>query len=152
MDRIIVIGDVHGCYFELRALLEEIGLRPADRLFFVGDLITKGPAHREVLDFVRTTRHCASVLGNHELTLLRFWKDQGVTLNRAQSQTVAALGDRFGRYMEWIAAFPRLIELNDFVIVHAGLRPGVALEKQKIDDLTQLRSLDESGVPWFDRY
>jgi serine/threonine protein phosphatase 1 len=152
MDRIIVIGDVHGCYFELRALLEEIGHRPTDRLFFVGDLIAKGPANREVLDFVRTTRHCASVLGNNELALLRFWKGQNVTLNRPQLQTMAGLGDTFGRYMEWIAALPSHIDLGDFVIVHSGLRPGVPLEKQKIEDLTQIRTLDASGTAWFERY
>lgn len=152
MDRIIVIGDVHGCYFELRALLEEIGHRATDRLFFVGDLITKGPSDREVLDFVRSTRHCASVLGNNELALLRFWRGQSVTLNRPQLQTMAGLGDAFGRHMEWIAALPRLIDLRDFVIVHSGLRPGVSLEKQKVEDLTQLRSLDASGTPWFECY
>ena len=86
MDRAIIIGDVHGCYFELRALLEEIGLRPSDRLFFVGDLITKGPAHREVLDFVRATRHCASVMGNNELALLRFWRGEKASLTRPQLQ------------------------------------------------------------------
>ena len=50
MGRTIVIGDVHGCYFELTALLDEIGVRWDDRLVFVGDLITKGPANREVLE------------------------------------------------------------------------------------------------------
>ena len=152
MDRAIIIGDVHGCYFELRALLEEIGLRPSDRLFFVGDLITKGPAHREVLDFVRATRHCASVVGKSELALLRLWRGHNASLTRPQLQTMAALGDAFPRYMEWIAGFPRLIEMSDFVVVHSGLRPGVALEKQKVDDLTQLLSLEESGIPWFDQY
>jgi hypothetical protein len=139
MDRAIIIGDVHGCYFELRALL-------------VGDLITKGPAHREVLDFVRATRHCASVMGNNELALLRFWRGEKASLTRPQLQAMAALGEAFPRYMEWIAGFPRLIEMSDFVVVHAGLRPGIALAKQKVDDLTELRSLEESGVPWFDQY
>jgi serine/threonine protein phosphatase 1 len=151
MDRLIVIGDVHGCYFELRALLEEIGLRATDRLF-VGDLIAKGPANREVLDFVRSTRHCTSVLGNSEVALLRFWRGQKVDFNRPQLQTMAALGDGFARYMEWIATLPSLIDLPDFVIVHSGLRPGVSLENQKLDDLTRLRSLDASGTPWFERY
>jgi serine/threonine protein phosphatase 1 len=152
MDRAIIIGDVHGCYFELRALLEELGLRPSDRLFFVGDLITEGPANREVLDFVRATRHCASVLGNSELALLRFWRGRNLSLTRPQLQVMAALGDAFPRYMEWVAGFPRLIETSDFIVVHAGLRPGVALDKQKVDDLTHLRVLEDSGIPWFDQY
>ncbi len=66
MDRTIVVGDVHGCYFELRALLDEIGLRPSDRRIFVGDLVAKGPANREVLDFIRQRRNSQSVLGNND--------------------------------------------------------------------------------------
>lgn len=127
-------------------------MRPSDHLFFVGDLITKGPANREVLDFVRTTRHCASVAGNNELALLRRWKGQGGSLTRPQLQTMTGLGADFGSYMEWIAEFPLVIEMADFIVVHSGLRPGIALERQKVDDLTQLRSLEDSGVPWFDQY
>src|SRR5690349_20217238 len=112
MDRHIVIGDVHGCYFELRALLEEIGLRATDRLFFVGDLIAKGPANREVLDFVRSTRNCTSVIGHSEHALLQFWRGQKIDLTRPQLQTMAALGDGFPRYMEWMATLPSLIDLS----------------------------------------
>jgi serine/threonine protein phosphatase 1 len=152
MDRSIVVGDVHGCYFELRALLEEIGLRPTDRLFFVGDLITKGPASREVLDFVLGTRHCFSVLGNNEHALVCFWSGRNTGLTRSQHRIMASLGGSFGAYMERISGFPRFIDLGDFAIVHAGIRPGVALEQQTVEDLTKLRRLEDFGVPWFQRY
>ena len=154
MDRTIVVGDVHGCYFELRALLDEIGLRPADRLIFVGDLITKGPANREVLDFIRLRRNSESVLGNNEWLLLRSYYAGNVNLGPAHLQVIAEMGGGLSSYMEWISRFPGYIDLEDFLIVHAGIRPGVPLGRQAMEDLTQLRALDggRDGTPWFDKY
>ena len=56
--------------------------------------------------------------------------------------------------MEWISGFPRYIDLDDFLVVHAGVRPGVPMEKQTIEDLTRLRTLGGGGggTPWFEKY
>jgi bis(5'-nucleosyl)-tetraphosphatase (symmetrical) len=45
--RTIIIGDVHGCLDELKALINQLELTPSDRLFFIGDLINKGPNSAE---------------------------------------------------------------------------------------------------------
>lgn len=59
----IIIGDVHGCYKTLMALLEKL---PKDRnITFVGDLIDRGPDSKSVVDFVRKNNH-RCVKGNHE--------------------------------------------------------------------------------------
>ena len=50
MSQTIVIGDIHGCYDELVALLELVQLKSDDRLIAVGDLIVKGSKNKEVLD------------------------------------------------------------------------------------------------------
>jgi len=52
-SRTIVIGDIHGCDDELEDMLAEIRLEAGDRLISVGDLITKGPKSREVLEIGR---------------------------------------------------------------------------------------------------
>ena len=67
-----VIGDVHGCYNELKRLLEVIKFNPAyDKLIFVGDLIGWGPNSLEVLEFVMSLGDISiNVLGNHEIKLL----------------------------------------------------------------------------------
>jgi serine/threonine protein phosphatase 1 len=48
--RTIVVGDIHGCYDELMALMEKVDLQDNDRVVSVGDLISKGPKSREVLE------------------------------------------------------------------------------------------------------
>ena len=69
--RIIIVGDVHGCFDELCDLLEKARFeRGEDRLILAGDFVNKGPRSAEVVRFAREVGAHA-VLGNHELLSLR---------------------------------------------------------------------------------
>ena len=68
-ERVMIIGDVHGCFVELQEMLQNDYRRHSDTLIFVGDLVNKGPMSVEVVQFVRNEveHHGAlCVRGNHE--------------------------------------------------------------------------------------
>lgn len=68
-----VIGDVQGCFNELQALLKKIQYNPSnDKLWFVGDLVNRGPQNLETIQFIRSLPEASTivVLGNHDLHLL----------------------------------------------------------------------------------
>lgn len=65
MQNIYIIGDVHGCYRSLLALIEQLPHKFDSKICFVGDLIDRGPASADVVEFVRARGYDA-VMGNHE--------------------------------------------------------------------------------------
>jgi serine/threonine protein phosphatase 1 len=68
------IGDIHGHYWKLVSLMNQLPLKPQDRLVFVGDYIDRGPASREVIDFLIELRRerpsTVFLRGNHEQMML----------------------------------------------------------------------------------
>ena len=73
--RNIIIGDVHGCLDELKELINKLELVSTDHLFFIGDLIDKGPDSVGVVKYVYELSKLYStvlILGNHEEKFLRF--------------------------------------------------------------------------------
>jgi diadenosine tetraphosphatase ApaH/serine/threonine PP2A family protein phosphatase len=156
-SRTIVIGDIHGCYDELTALLDKLGVTGDDRIIAVGDLIVKGEKNREVLDLFMSDARFSSVLGNHDLAILRKWRKEDVKLNSRQKECKRELKEGRERYSAYLASLPLTIEAGAHLIVHAGVRPGVALEAQTVEDLTELRTLGEDrtsrkGTAWYEVY
>jgi hypothetical protein len=159
VSRTFVVGDVHGCYDELLALIELVSLGASDRLVCVGDLVVKGEQSRAVLElFIRDARF-SSVLGNHDRALLEYWKGarKQKTLKPAQQACLKQLKEGRERYAAYLDSLPTYLDLGSHVVIHAGLRPGVALAEQSIDDLTELRTLgpdrtSREGTPWYEVY
>ncbi len=159
MSRTVVVGDIHGCYEELLALVRGVGLKESDRLVAVGDLVTKGEKSREVLELFMKDERFSSVIGNHDRALLEYW--QGARgkkdLKPSQKRCAKELKEGRERYAEFLGSLPGYIDLGPHVVVHAGLRPGVALGEQSLDDLTSLRTLgpdreSRKGTPWYESY
>ena len=155
--RTLVVGDIHGCYDELTDLLEKAALSSSDRVVSVGDLIVKGEKNREVLDLFIEDERFSAVLGNHDRALRRYWRGEEVSLKDSQEKTRKELEHAEERYSAYLQQLPLMIDLGSHLVVHAGVRPGVALSLQVVEDLTELRTLSEDrtnreGVPWYERY
>jgi Predicted phosphohydrolases len=156
MGKTIVIGDIHGCYDELMDLLKKVELTIEDRVFAVGDLTVKGPKSREVLELFSRDSRFSSVIGNHDLALVNFWKGETNSLKTVQQRTFDELAES-EHLFEFLASLPPYLELESHVIVHAGIRPGVPLSRQALADLVELRTLGQDrtsreGTPWYELY
>ena len=118
------IGDVQGCFDELRALLERIGFNRAhDRLWFVGDLVNRGPKSLAVLRFVRELGDRAVVvLGNHDLHLITQY--EGFERKRKDDSFDDVLAAPDARELvDWLRARPMMHAEGNWAMVHAGLLP-----------------------------
>jgi diadenosine tetraphosphatase ApaH/serine/threonine PP2A family protein phosphatase len=157
MGRTIVIGDIHGCFDELTDLLNLFELERDDRVIAVGDLIVKGEKNREVLDLFVDDDRFSSVIGNHDRALRQYWRGEPVPLTEAQEATRIELEFNRERYSKYLQSLPYMIDLGSHLVVHAGLRPGVPLDRQAASDLTELRTMGANpsrrkGVPWYAVY
>ena len=127
---VYAIGDVQGCSHELMSLVDMIGFDPAcDRLWFVGDLVNRGPDSAGVLRFVKSLGDAAvTVLGNHDLHLLMVAEGMEKMHRSDTVQDVLDAPDR-EELLDWLRRRPLLHAENDAVLVHAGLLPSWSVEK-----------------------
>ncbi len=156
-SRTIVVGDIHGCFDELQELLDKVGLEKTDRVVSVGDLITKGPKSRDVLNLFMSDERFSTVMGNHDLTLRRKWNGEDIDLKSAQKETHKELKDEKDLYLGYLNTLPFMIDLESHLVIHAGIRPNVELYSQTTGDLTRIRTLgpdreSEEGTPWYHMY
>jgi len=156
-SRTIVVGDIHGCYDEVMKLMDKVRLQKSDRVISVGDLIAKGPKSREVLDLFINDQRFSAVIGKHELALRRRWNGENVELKGSDKETHKELKGEKDIYVPFFNQLPFVIELDKHLVVHAGLRPNVALHSQTTGDLTRIRTLgpdreSDEGTPWYQVY
>jgi bis(5'-nucleosyl)-tetraphosphatase (symmetrical) len=123
------IGDVQGCFDELQALLRKVAFGKTDRLWFVGDLVNRGPKSLEVLRFVRDLgQRAITVLGNHDLHLVAQY--EGVEKLKAKDtfQDVLDAPDA-GELIAWLRRQPMMHSEGGYAMVHAGLLPQWSIAK-----------------------
>jgi bis(5'-nucleosyl)-tetraphosphatase (symmetrical) len=118
------IGDLQGCFDSLTGLLQECRFdRTRDRLWFVGDLVNRGPQSLEILRFVKSLGNAAvSVLGNHDLHMLMVAEGRVKPHRQDTLQAVLAAPDR-EELLEWVRRQPLVHVEGEYVMVHAGLLP-----------------------------
>ena len=123
---IFAIGDVQGCYDQLRRLLERLSFNPdEDRLWFTGDLVNRGPQSLETLRYISALgERAVCVLGNHDLHLLAL--AAGVDRHKSTDTLDAILTapDR-DDLLHWLRLRPLLHHdaTLGYTLIHAGLPP-----------------------------
>ena len=145
---------------------EAIDSAPKPKLIFLGDYIDRGPDSRSVIDRIldlSTIFEVTALKGNHEDALLRFLDDPEFGPNWVEhggAQTLEAYGVKPPPVADseaWASMRTQLIEnmpqrhvaffftlnayftIGDYVFVHAGVRPNVALQDQTVHDMMWIR-------------
>jgi len=119
-----VVGDVQGCYEELRRLLEQVAFdRHSDQLWLTGDLVNRGPQSLEVLKYLYQLDEKSSitcVLGNHDIHLLRCAYGVG---EPKPSDTLEKIFHHKAchQLIRWLGKFPLCHVRDGYALVHAGL-------------------------------
>lgn len=140
----------------------------ATTLIFLGDLVDRGPESAQVVDYLlalrkrRGAEHTRFLLGNHEEVFLAALEDEkalrffariggketilsyGISPEQYAeldyAQLLAALRDRVPtEHVAFLTSFEDLILLGDYAFVHAGIRPGEPLDRQRAKDLRWIR-------------
>lgn len=143
---LLVIGDVHGCYDELRELLEQQNISEESNntcIIFVGDLINKGPKNAQVVKLARNLR-AYSVRGNHDEVCLSEW-EKAQQKNGQLSDKFSWMNQLTPQDIQWLYDMPYTISVpsRNFIVVHAGLVPGRSLKEQDPKDMITMRNVVE---------
>ena len=145
--RRIAIGDVHGHYAGLMTLLETIAPTSSDSIYFLGDLIDRGPESAQVVKFVKESPY-KCLLGNHEQMLLDVMDEEDPSalivhnwLHSGGQATIASYGGgKIPREdVEWLKSLPNHLDLGDVWLVHAGIDPNILLAKQTSEQFCWVR-------------
>ncbi len=131
--RRIFIGDLQGCREEFEALLERVKFDPSvDTLHPVGDLVNRGP---DSVGCLRLAKELGAmpVLGNHDVHMLRQWKNPAHRGKRRTLHEVQASDDG-EELLGWLAKQPIIRGWDDVVCVHAGVHPGWKHPVKKASD------------------
>jgi len=156
MGKIFAIGDIHGCVSHLNKLVEQLHIdAEEDTLVFVGDYIDRGPDSKGVIDTVldirKNIRNVVCLSGNHEDMFLNYCldrRDEDLYMSNGGMYTLLSYGfpqEGTGERVlsenhgEFFATLCPYYETDDYIFVHAGLRPGIPLERQDREDLLWIR-------------
>lgn len=143
-ERVLVVGDVHGCLDELKALLEKTNYnKHTDSVVLVGDLVNKGPKSAETVKYVREQGFW-SVAGNHDnaatAAYFRVGKYEGMAKLPPQLAYIDTLTEADVSFLLELPYTISIPHLNA-IVVHAGLLPGRPIQEQLAVDMSRIRSV-----------
>lgn len=153
--KIYAVGDIHGMLFKLERLLDRISFRnDRDQLVFLGDYVDRGPDSRgvihRVLQLIAGGLDVVCLRGNHEVMMENYLRDEDVAfflLNGGASTVHSySVGQKDGQgvvpkaHKNFLRGLKKFYETDDYLFVHAGFRPGVAVADQEDEDVYWIRN------------
>lgn len=133
----IIISDIHGCYWTMVRLLRTISQQYPEEgeLVLLGDLIDRGPHSKQVVEFAMNHK-IPVVMGNHEL--LALWaltlgdkdgKAREAWYMNGGEATMKSFGGRIpNRVVRWMADLPLSMDRGKLLLSHTGHVPADCLE------------------------
>ncbi|CAN5896705.1 metallophosphoesterase family protein [soil metagenome] len=141
-NRLIAIGDIHGCSKALDALLDAVAPGPEDTVVTLGDYINRGPDSRGVLDrLIALNRQCrlVPILGNHDQTLLDVYAGRAPIYWLFDMGGIATL-DSYGTgrdlhlipeaHFEFLSGCRNYYETDTHIFLHANYYPDLPMDQQ----------------------
>lgn len=156
MTRAIVVGDVHGCYYTLKALLKKMQYnKDKDHLYFLGDTIGKGKHSEKVLDFVTSLEKVTITLGNHEL----HWLYQHFTRGVEYSPFHQLGSPNVDKWVSFLLQQSLVVDTPLGLLVHASVAPSWSAQQAvevshffmsqlRSDPKAVLQSLQTAALSW----
>lgn len=149
------ISDIHGCTRTLEKLvLDKISLRKHDMLYLLGDYINKGPDSKGVIDFIFKLRDSGyqvkCLRGNHEQYLLDgfiySWEEIAFS-SRGGKETLESFSAKTiqeipSKYLVFIKSLPFYFELENHLLIHAGLNFDLADPYRDDYSMLNIRNMD----------
>ena len=157
MNKIFVIGDIHGMREEALSLIYKLPFEKDDLLIFLGDYIDRGYDSKGVIDFLlkfkKEHKNVIFLMGNHEDMLLSYmngtFNEKYYFFNGGEA-TLKSYNIPSYQYLYTEKYIPRIhldflrslklyYETDKYLFIHAGLRPGIPLPEQNREDLLWIR-------------
>ncbi len=162
-NKIFAVGDIHGCLDKLEILLSKISIDwDRDLMVFLGDYVDRGPNARGVMELLIEMKRDRSerlifLKGNHEWMFSQYLtgRYRSLFLKNGGRETLCSYHSADGRveipqsHMDFLDHLDLYFETEEYVFVHAGLRPDVPISDQSPEDLMWIRSpFLESSYDW----
>ena len=160
---VAVIGDVHGCYYTLKKLVEKIKTKYPDiSIYCVGDLVDRGNFSCEVIQFVKS-ENIRCVIGNHDYMFYANMRDpfsimaKSWNYNGAET-TIASYKEKINLmdgHLDFIISEPLFYNLDDCFISHAGVsnkykqffKKAIPSDKE-LDEIFKKELDDKNSILW----
>lgn len=142
------ISDIHGCARTFKALLEEINFSKEDELYLLGDYFDRGPDTKGVIDHIWKLQEegyfVKCLLGNHEVMNIEIYRDQNTYYPHdkavLKSFGIQRIQDLPKPYLDWIKTLHLFIEVDEYILVHAGLNMTKAYPFNDFDAMVWIRA------------